>query len=172
MSGTPAAPPCVPQATPNWCWGTARVSGAPTAGLRSRSGAGAGISTCPFSSASCFASPPPSSSSSSESRTSSPVPPLFQLLAPELEFVPDLENLPMARAEAMAARHFARGSKWSRRPLERSCSVDARWVVSHWRGRVCKPKEGRTKEDRKNAPDGQELPQPSNDVWDWGPEEI
>ena len=35
-----------------------------------------------------------------------------------------------ARAPAMAARHRARGSKCSRRPV-RSCSVDGRWDVSH-----------------------------------------
>jgi len=72
----------------------------------------------------------------------------------------------------MAERHLARGSKFSRRPADRSCSVDARWVVSHWRGRMCKPEEGRANGDRKNVLDGQELGRPSNDVRDWGPGEI
>ena len=44
---------------------------------------------------------------------------------------PIVPNRRMALALAMADRHRARGSKFSRRPTDRSCCSDPLWVVSH-----------------------------------------
>jgi hypothetical protein len=114
------------------CFSVSRLVSAPISpGLHTRKPTSSGTTTltysfdpgsCPFRPLSPF-----SSSSSSESAQ----PPLAELcLLAVLDRLPDPSRC-IARAEEMAERHRARGSKCSRSPTARSCSVEGSCVVSH-----------------------------------------